>query len=323
MLRCRVLAASWSHSSCVTIRTVPSARHVPPGGLPQPLPGTHPRPDEVVSSRGGVPLRSRRAANPHGNHPPGDTAPGAREGTGARGARPRPQCRPSPSATLRRAGRKSGCAMSTSRWARSRTVRPVSSAAPYSVTTTPVWWRGVETTEPSGSSPAIRETDLAAALGRRTQADQRVRVEVQLGTGHEVLVPADPRDLAARRCCRPPPGRRGRPTSAPLMETRLALREITVGSLTVSTGRNATSSLPSSHSVELADAQGEGGHRHAVEHALGVVGHLPGLMQPHQSGGEHLRVDAEAAERALGQLGGHDVGNGTDAGLQRRPRRRT
>ena len=39
--------------------------------------------------------------------------------------------------------------------------------------------------------------DLAVALGRRAQADERMCVEVQLGPGHEVLVPADARDLPA------------------------------------------------------------------------------------------------------------------------------
>src|ERR1700684_1515902 len=39
--------------------------------------------------------------------------------------------------------------------------------------------------------------ELAVALGRRSQADERMGVEVQLGPGHEVLVPSDTRDLAA------------------------------------------------------------------------------------------------------------------------------
>ena len=109
----------------------------------------------------------------------------------------RAQRRPISSATWRRSFRKSGCAMSTRRCARSRTVRPVSSAAPYSVMTTPVWWRGVETTEPSGRSPTMRDTTSPSCTRRRVEADERVRVEVQLGRGHEVLVAAHARDLLA------------------------------------------------------------------------------------------------------------------------------
>ena len=71
--------------------------------------------------------------------------------------------------------------------------------------------------------------------------------------------------------------------------------------------------------VELADTERKGGHRHTVEHPLGVVGHLAGLVQPHQAGGEHLGMDAEPAERPAGQLRRHDVRNGSDARLQRGP----
>ena len=42
----------------------------------------------------------------------------------------------------------SGCAIAASAWARSRVVRPRSSAAPNSVTTTSTWCRGVVTVEP-------------------------------------------------------------------------------------------------------------------------------------------------------------------------------
>jgi hypothetical protein len=84
--------------------------------------------------------------------------------------------------------------MSTSTWARSRTVRPVSSATPYSVITTAVWWRGVETTAPGGPAGDARH-DLSLTLNRGTQADERVGVEVQLRFGHGVLVAADTRNL--------------------------------------------------------------------------------------------------------------------------------
>jgi len=56
------------------------------------------------------------------------------------------------------------------RWARTyRTVRPVSSATPYSVMTTPVWCRGVETTDPSRGRPAMRDTTSPA----RTAVERR------------------------------------------------------------------------------------------------------------------------------------------------------
>src|ERR1019366_7106035 len=61
---------------------------------------------------------------------------------------------------------------------------------------------------------------------------------------------------------------------------------------------------------------GEGGDRHPVEQALGVVGDLAGLVQLHQAVGEHLAVDAVPAAGALGQFGGHHVGDGPDADLQ-------
>ena len=80
------------------------------------------------------------AARPplHRASPGGSAAPRRPRPGSARSVWTADQARPSPSATLRRSWRKSGCAMSARRCARSRTVRPVSSAAPYSVMTTPV-----------------------------------------------------------------------------------------------------------------------------------------------------------------------------------------
>src|SRR5450631_1853731 len=74
----------------------------------------------------------------------------------------RRQRNPKLSAVFRSSARSSGWAMSTKAWARSRTVSPISSATPYSVMTTPVWCRGVDTTEPSGSLPTMRETGVPA-----------------------------------------------------------------------------------------------------------------------------------------------------------------
>ncbi len=71
--------------------------------------------------------------------------------------------------------------------------------------------------------------------------------------------------------------------------------------------------------VQLGRPQGEGGHRDAVEDALGVVGHLAGPVQAHEAGGEHLGVDAEAAQPPVREFRSDDVGDGTDAGLEGRP----
>ena len=87
--------------------------------------------------------------------------------------------------------------MSASARARSRTVSPVSSAAPYSVTTTPVWWRGVDTIAPAGSAGRMRERTAPPTVTVDVQADERVGVDVQIGARHEVLVAADTGDLLA------------------------------------------------------------------------------------------------------------------------------
>ena len=214
--------------------------------------------------------------------------------------------------------RKSGWAMSTRRWARSRTVRPVSSAAPYSVTTTPVWCRGVETTDPSGGRPAMRDTTSPArtAVERRQTSEWASRCSS--APGHEVLVAPDARDLPA----------------VDGVGHHLAVevdREGAVDGDEVGVARDDRRVVdrvdrqeghllvPVQPLVELGDPEGERRHRHAVEHPLGVVGDLAGLVQPHQAAGEHLGVDAETAERATGQLRRDDVGDGADARLQRGP----
>jgi hypothetical protein len=83
-------------------------------------------------------LAGRRPSRDEG--PPGQPdgengAPQVVRGRASTGGR---YCRPRVSATWWSSDRKSGWAMSARAWARSRTVSPVSSAAPYSVTTTPV-----------------------------------------------------------------------------------------------------------------------------------------------------------------------------------------
>ena len=104
-----------------------------------------------------------------------------------------------------------------------------------------------------------------------------------------------------------------------MIDTRFAFREMTVGSLTVLDRQEGHLLVPVQPSVELGDPEGEGRHRHTLEHPLGVIGDLAGLVQLHQSGGEHLGMDAESTARSARQLGGHDVGDRADAGLQRRP----
>ncbi len=103
------------------------------------------------------------------------------------------------------------------------------------------------------------------------------------------------------------------------METRLALPRDHRRVVDRVDGEERDLVVPVEPLVELRHAQREGGHRHAVEHPLGVVGDLPGLVQLHETRGEHLRMDAEPAERPTRQFGRHDVGNGADARLQRGP----
>ena len=61
--------------------------------------------------------------------------------------------------------------------ARSRSVRPERSALPYSVTMTATWWRGVETTDPSGRSGTIleRAASLDTAVERRQISEWSAR----------------------------------------------------------------------------------------------------------------------------------------------------
>src|ERR1700729_2867509 len=47
-----------------------------------------------------------------------------------------------------------------------------------------------------GSEARYAGHALSLAFGRRAEADERVGVDMQLRPGHEVLVPADTRDLA-------------------------------------------------------------------------------------------------------------------------------
>src|SRR5205085_2130242 len=58
------------------------------------------------------------------------------------------------------------------------------------------------------------------------------------------------------------------------------------------------------------------GDGEAVVDPLAGVGYLARLVQPHQPGGEHLRVDPVVTAIALGQQGGDGVGDVPDAGLQ-------
>ena len=103
------------------------------------------------------------------------------------------------------------------------------------------------------------------------------------------------------------------------METRFALRRDDRGVVDHVHGQERDRLVAVEPLVELGGAQRERRHRHAVEHALGAVGDLARLVQPHQAGGEHLRMDAEATEPAGGQLAGHHVGDRPDPGLQCRP----
>ena len=98
-------------------------------------------------------------------------------------------------------------------------------------------------------------------------------VEVELGPGHEVLVPTDARDLPA----------------VDAVGHHLAVeidREGTVDGDEVGVPRNDRRVIhhvdreerhrvvPVEPSVQLGHAQRKGGHRHAVEDPLGVVGDL-------------------------------------------------
>ena len=143
-------------------------------------------------------------------------------------------------------------------------------------------------------------------------------VEVQLRSGHEVLVAADARDLPAVDGV-------GHHLAVEIdREGTVDRHEVGVpgddrGVVDRVDRQEGHLFVPVQPSVELGDAEGEGRHRHTLEQPLGVVGDLAGLVQLHQAGGEHLGVDAEPTERPAGELRGHDVGDGADAGLQRRP----
>ncbi len=86
--------------------------------------------------------------------------------------------------------------------------------------------------------------------------------------------------------------------SAPLIEIISWFAAMISGELTTSTGRNRTTIVAVEPLVELGRPGGERGDRVAVEGPLLAVGHLAGLVQVHEAGGEHLRVHAVVAPAA-------------------------
>ena len=101
------------------------------------------------------------------------------------------------SAASRSSSRKSGGRSRPARAPRWCTVLPCSSAAPYSVTITSTWWRGVVITAPASNQGTIRERSSPPSVtvdGR--QSSERSSSE-SAGAGDEVLVAADAGVLAA------------------------------------------------------------------------------------------------------------------------------
>ena len=135
---------------------------------------------------------------------------------------------------------------------------------------------------------------------RRAQADERVVVEAHLGAGHEVLVATDPRDLPAVDVVR-------HHLAVEVDAERAVDRD--EGVVLGDDGRvvdhldrhEGHVRVPVEPGVELGGPEGEGGDRDPVEQTFGVVGDLAGLVEPHESVGEHLRVDPVAAAGTLGR----------------------
>ena len=154
--------------------------------------------------------------------------------------------------------------------------------------------------------------------GGGTQADERVVVEAHLGTGDEVFVAADPRDLPPFDVVRHDLTVKVDAEGAVDRDEGVVLgdhRRI-VDHLDRHEGHFGVAIEPG---IELSRSEGEGGDRDSVEQVLGIVGDLAGLMEQHQPVREHFRVDAVPAAGAVGQLGRHHVRYGSDPDLERGP----
>src|SRR5664280_1463034 len=162
------------------------------------------------------------------------------------------QWRPMVAATAASSSRKSGWARPIMASARSRSVRPERSALPYSVTMTATWWRGVETTDPSGRSGTIleRAASLDTAVERRQISEwssRRISAPATKSSWPPTPEICLPSMWSATTC----PYRST--LSPPLIDTKALFLAISVGSLTTSTGRKATCSLPSSQAYSSAE----------------------------------------------------------------------
>ena len=176
------------------------------------------------------------------------------------------------SAASRRPSRNAGWAMAASASPRWCTVLPCSSAAPYSVTMMSTWCRG-RGDHRAGLEPRDdARAQLVADRDGGRQAQQRPVVEVEGGTGDEVLVPADARvlhradrvgdHLALDVDAHGGVDRDHRPVAADRL-----------GRVHEVDGQERHLAVLVEPVVELAGAGREGGHRHAVVGAL-LVGDL-------------------------------------------------
>ena len=138
------------------------------------------------------------------------------------------------------------------------------------------------------------------------------------GGRHEILVPADPGDLATVDAVRH--------HLAVEVEAQRAVdgdQLLVVGDqvrvVDHLDGQEGDIGVVVQPLVEVGGTEGEGGDRHPVEDPLVGVGHLARQMQAHHAVGEHLAVDPIAPAGPGGQLVGHDVGDRADPDLEGGP----
>src|ERR1039457_613557 len=138
---------------------------------------------------------------------------------------------------------------------------------------------------------------------------------MELGSGHEVLMTSDTRDLA--------PINGVRHHLAVEVDRKGSVDRYQIGVAPDGGGVVHHTDVQKCHvlvgiepSVERRGSERKGGDRDSGKYAFVGVGDLPRLMQLHQTCGEHFRVNAEATQWAGRQLGGDDIGDGPDASLE-------
>ena len=173
-------------------------------------------------------------------------------------------------------------------------------------------------TAPASNQGTIRERSSPPTVdGRRAGRAASGPRATSAGAGDEVLVAADARVLAAV-------DRVGDHLAVDVDRQRAVDRDhragcapITSGEFTMSTGQEGDLVVAVEPLVELARCRRRTSRPRRRRRLALAVGDLARLVQLHEAGREHLRVDAVVAAVALGEQRGDRRRDRADAGLQR------